>query len=567
MNSFRINRPHSGKYSYAIRKEQRWLIRLLGILSLFSTACLAYGYAHFITNGIAWAFMALPFLIIILYFCIDAITQLFFPGFDVDRHKKFVRGYWQDATAAPSVAVFIPAAGESPHTVERTAAAAQAMDYPRKTVYILDDTNDGRYRQVASRVGAQYVHRPNTGVDKKSGNLNYALEHTPQSDHVLVLDADFVPRRSMLQEIVPYTTADIALIQTPQHFELSQRVFDRSKIEYGAGYIQREFYGLTQTARDRFGAAICVGTNALYNRRALEDIDGFARVDHSEDVITGLKTLNHIRPNGESYRIKYLPIQLATGTSPKTYYSFFRQQNRWATGTIGFSCKSLFSHTLRPTQKLIYFSNCLYYLYTLSMLFLPFQLLALWSSSNDTPTNYTYLFIPQILVRLLILPYVMRREHRRLASILTVTASAFIFLQAFYMLLRRRPLGWEITGAATGAKPRHSEFWRLKMFAIGYYTIMYLGTLAAGIWAQQLNLHNAALLQLLFGFSLLTQTLHLVYMLLFADDEKAPKLAKVARPGLSLLGNVSYTRLLRTLTTLRVSSLSKHLTFARESAE
>ncbi|HEY1645224.1 MAG TPA: glycosyltransferase, partial [Candidatus Saccharimonadales bacterium] len=433
--------------------------------------------------------------------------------------------------------------------------------YENMVVYILDDSPGCLYKEIAGNIGVQYISRPNHGVDKKSGNLNYALEHVPESDHVLVLDADFKPHKDMLREMVPYAAPDIALVQTPQHFELSDRVFKRSKIEYGAGYTQREFFSLTQVARDRFGAAICVGTNALYNRPALEAVNGFARVEHSEDVITGLLALNHMQPNGEPYRIRYLPLQLATGTSPNNYYSFFRQQNRWATGTIGFAFRSLFSKTLRPTQKVIYFSNCLYYLYTLSMLFLPLQVLAFISSSGRQ-FDYVYLFIPQIIMRLVIMPYVLRRKHRRLATIITVTASAFIFLQAFYMLLARRTLGWEITGGNTNAKHRHMDFWRLKAFATVYYFVMYIGTFVLAITTHSIGLNGSIALEVLFGFSIVAQTIHMIYMHLHDVDETSPRLSKLVLPVKSFSNHsFSYSTIPNAISA-KFQSISKSMTEA-----
>lgn len=43
------------------------------------------------------------------------------------------------------------------------------------------------------------------------------------------------------------------------------------------------FYRMNQTARDRWGGAICVGTNAVYRREAFEAVGGTADVPASED--------------------------------------------------------------------------------------------------------------------------------------------------------------------------------------------------------------------------------------------------------------------------------------------
>jgi cellulose synthase (UDP-forming) len=536
INILRIRR-RIGKYEYVIEKDQAWVVRVMGLLGLLSALCLGWGYYRFIRVETMLAALSLPFLIIFIYFAVNAILQLFYPGFDSHRHATYVRKYWQEHDDGPSVAVFIPAAGEPVSVVSKTAAAAAAMHYLNKQVYILDDTPHKLYEDTALSLGIGYVNRPDSGRGKKSGNLNYALAHTPRTDHVLVLDADFVPRAEMLHEVMPYTADDIGIIQTPQHFTTSKEIFKRSKVQYGAAFVQREFYRLTQVARNRFGSAICVGTNALYNRTALDNVHGYAEVDHSEDVNTGLKMLNYVRDNGEPYRIRYLPVQLATGECPDTYYSFYKQQNRWSTGSfrLVFSRKTIFSRTLRPTQKLIYFSNCLYYLYTICILFMPLQLLALALVKHaDYNWVYLYTFIPQIVMRLVIVPYVFHQDRKRLATIIVTMATAYTFLQALWLLVIRRPLGWEATGATS--KPKHNRFRELQTFAMVYFVLIYIGTLAIAILNESLGRQTAIFLQVLFGMALVSQTIHLVYLFLFGYGERKGLLSW--RPVAALAGAV-----------------------------
>ncbi|HSX17674.1 MAG TPA: glycosyltransferase [Patescibacteria group bacterium] len=519
LHTFRIKK-RVGKYEYVIEKDQAWIVRLMGLLGLASALCLGFGYYRFIRVEALLIVLSLPFLIVFVYFVVGAILQLFYPGFDSHRHATFVRNYWLAHTDGPRIAVFIPAAGEPVTVVGATAGAAAAMHYANKRVYILDDTPAGIYRETAKTHGVEYIHRPHSGQGKKSGNLNYALQHTPDTDHVLVLDADFVPRAEMLHEVIPYTASDIAIIQTPQHFVTSKEIFKKSKIQYGAAFVQREFYRLTQVGRNRFGSAICVGTNALYNRRALDNVGGYAEVDHSEDVNTGLKMLNFVRDNGEPYRIRYLPVQLATGECPDTYYSFYKQQSRWATGSfrLVFSRRTMFSRVIRPTQKLIYFSNCLYYLYTICILAMPLQLLGLALTKHaNYQWVYLYAFIPQIIMRLVVTPYVFRQERKRLATIIVTMATAYTFVQALYLLITKRPLGWEATGVTHG--PKHNRFQELKIFSAFYFIVIYAGTLSVAILNEAMGRQTALFLQLLFVAALLSQTIHLAYLFLFGTGE------------------------------------------------
>ena len=91
----------------------------------------------------------------------------------------------------------------------------------------------------------------------------------------------------------------IAIVQTPQFFRSSAA---QTWIEKAAGPIQEVFYRTVQVARDRFGAAICCGTSAVYRRAALEPQGGPTLIPYAEDVHTGLD----VRRAGWS--MVYLPI-------------------------------------------------------------------------------------------------------------------------------------------------------------------------------------------------------------------------------------------------------------------
>src|SRR5258708_2487014 len=108
--------------------------------------------------------------------------------------------------------------------------------------------------------------------------MNHAIKLIKGYDYILVLDADFQARSEILRELVPYTGSDVGIVQSPQHFPLDKIAHARSKIEYGAAYIQQDFYRITQVARNRFGAAICVGTSALYSVEALKRVGGYEGV-------------------------------------------------------------------------------------------------------------------------------------------------------------------------------------------------------------------------------------------------------------------------------------------------
>ena len=105
-------------------------------------------------------------------------------------------------------------------------------------------------------------------------------------DFFAIFDADFCPRPDFLKELIVEHLDDekIAIVQSPQFFRVTD---EQTWVEQGAGATQELFYRVVQVNRNRWGASICVGSNALYRRAALEEVGGTAEIGFSEDVHTG----------------------------------------------------------------------------------------------------------------------------------------------------------------------------------------------------------------------------------------------------------------------------------------
>jgi cellulose synthase/poly-beta-1,6-N-acetylglucosamine synthase-like glycosyltransferase len=99
------------------------------------------------------------------------------------------------------------------------------------------------------------------------------------------MSQDFCPRPDFLKEIIPIHLGrpDTAIVQTPQFFRTSD---EQSWVEQGAGSVQELFYRVVQINRNRFGAAICVGSNAVYRREALKEVGGTAEIGFSEGLFS-----------------------------------------------------------------------------------------------------------------------------------------------------------------------------------------------------------------------------------------------------------------------------------------
>jgi cellulose synthase/poly-beta-1,6-N-acetylglucosamine synthase-like glycosyltransferase len=225
-----------------------------------------------------------------------------------------------------SVDIFLPVCGEDIEVLSNTWKHVREIDFPNYNIYVLDDGDSVEVESLCMIYNFNYIVRNDRPHLKKSGNMRNAFKIT-SGNYILVLDADFVPRKDFLKETIPVMEYDknIGILQTPQYFRNSD---EQSWLEKGAAGLQEGFYRVIQTSRNNFNASLCVGTSAVYRREALERFGGSAPVEHSEDVNTGLLVM----ANG--FKVKYLPLVLSVGVCPGEIYPFFTQQYRWCIGSF-----------------------------------------------------------------------------------------------------------------------------------------------------------------------------------------------------------------------------------------
>jgi cellulose synthase (UDP-forming) len=102
----------------------------------------------------------------------------------------------------PTVDVFIPTYNEPIFVLRRTIVGCQAMRYPHKNVWLLDDSKRPEAKQLAEELGCNYLTRPDSS-HAKAGNLNNGLKHA-KSDIVVVFDADFIPLENFLERTIGF---------------------------------------------------------------------------------------------------------------------------------------------------------------------------------------------------------------------------------------------------------------------------------------------------------------------------------------------------------------------------
>jgi len=345
------------KYTY-IDRNLGYLLTILVI----GSSCLCISQLRFETANLRlW-----PFLIFTgTYLAYQAITlPVNFTGrdFNLAAHQARIAA-WQPA-AYPALDIFLPVCGEPIEVLRNTwtavsglVAAYQGIALP----HVLDDGASDEARAMAAEFGFGYIRRPDLQAGKKAGNLRYAFART-DAEYLVIFDADFAPRSDFLAETLPYLDDPrVAIVQTPQYFRGSA---GQTWIENAAGAVQEVFYRSIQVARNRFDAAICVGTSAVYRRAALEPFGGPTLIPYAEDVHTGLDARR------DGWSLVYLPIVLSTGICPDNLDAFVRQQYRWCSGNVGivFS-RRLWSIRMSIPARLSYVSGFCYYAYTALLTF------------------------------------------------------------------------------------------------------------------------------------------------------------------------------------------------------
>jgi cellulose synthase/poly-beta-1,6-N-acetylglucosamine synthase-like glycosyltransferase len=340
------------KHSY-IERDLPYLATTL----IIGTVCLIVSQIRFASGGP----LLRPFLVLTAFYVAYQVLSL--PvnftgeGFDLGGHQALVERW--APPGYPGVDILLPICGEPPEVLGSTWAAVAALiaAYPGPAAaVVLDDGPWADGPAVAAEFGFRYLCRPDLRAFKKSGNLRYGFART-SAEFVVILDADFAPRTDFLAETLPYLDdPSVAIVQTPQFFRSSRA---QTWIENAAGAIQEVFYRTIQVARDRFGAAICVGTSAVYRRAALAPQGGPTLLPYAEDVHTGLD----VRRAG--YSVRYIPVVLSAGICPDNLDAFVRQQYRWCTGNAGvvFS-RRLWSVRMSLAARMTYVSGFFYYAYT-----------------------------------------------------------------------------------------------------------------------------------------------------------------------------------------------------------
>jgi cellulose synthase (UDP-forming) len=268
------------------------------------------------------------------------------------------------------VAIFTTSSpGEPLAMFEKTLAACARIRYAH-TTYLLDDTRDPRFHEIANRYGATWL--PLVDIPgAKAGKINRALELSDE-EFILVLDPDHIPFPDFLDRVLGhFADPAVGFVQVAQAYYNQNRSF----VAAAAAEQTYAFYGPGLMGLYGHGASVAIGANCTFRRTALMSIGGHG-IGLAEDLVTA------IRLHAAGWSSVYVPEIVSRGLVPEDLGSYFKQQLKWARGVyevIFAELPRLFPR-LTWRQRLSYLTIGTYYLSGLTTaLYVVFPYVYLWT--------------------------------------------------------------------------------------------------------------------------------------------------------------------------------------------
>ncbi len=380
-----------------------------------------------------------------------------------------------DPRFLPPVDIFITVAGEPVDIVKKTIRAAKNLNYPDKNIFVLNDgfvcgsDNWMDIEELCMDESINWVTRK-VGGGAKAGNINNALRLT-KSPLIAVFDADHAPKINFLTETVSYfVDPKMAFVQTPQYYAN----YSENNITVGASEQQELFFGPILEGKNNSNSVFMCGTNMVLSRKALDQVGGLCDTNIAEDFLTSL----FIHEKG--WKSVYVPKILAEGLAPGDFLSYYKQQFRWARGSLEviFKYNPIFRSGLSFQQKIHYLVSASYYLsglfviinMSVPLLYLIFQVEPLRTSTM----TLAFAFLPYLFICIYILQKSSGSSYTFKALSFSM-GSFFVFTSALISVILNRKVSFAVTSkeAIQGNFIKfvipHIIYFCLSIFASVYY--------------------------------------------------------------------------------------------------
>jgi cellulose synthase/poly-beta-1,6-N-acetylglucosamine synthase-like glycosyltransferase len=234
--------------------------------------------------------------------------------------------------------VFVPTVDEGEEVLRPTLTGILAArdayleehPYTEITIVVCDDGFVAKKSTVpemtalCAELGVLHVVRE-IGGGAKAGNVNHAREAVGADGDVLlcIFDADQIPRDDFFLKLVPgFDDPEVGWVQSGQFY--GNRT---NPVARWADDQQSLFYRLLCPGKAAHNSAFICGTNFLMRATAIDSIGGIPTGSITEDFAASIRM-------AANWRSVYFTGILAVGLGPLDLASFFKQQDRWARGTL-----------------------------------------------------------------------------------------------------------------------------------------------------------------------------------------------------------------------------------------
>ncbi|MBL7197777.1 MAG: glycosyltransferase [Candidatus Omnitrophica bacterium] len=419
----------------------------------------------------------------------------------------------------PSAAILVAARHEPKDVLANTFITINAMNYKNKQVYLLDDSSLEEYKKEADELAQEFdltLFRRQSRHGAKAGIINDCLKTLAQK-YVVIFDADQNPLPDFLNKVIPLLEADLklAFIQTPQFYSN----IEESGVSRAAAFQQAVFYEYICEGKNTENAMFCCGTNIVFRRDALMDVGGLDESTVTEDFATSVKL------HSKGWKSLYFPHVYAFGMGPVNLNGYFKQQFRWAAGTISVFKRIIWQFftkplSLRPLQWWEYLLSSSYYLVGLAFFFLMIcpviYLLFNVPSFFAKPEIYFLAFIPYITLSMSIFYAVLGARNYKIQDLflgqLLGALTFTVYIRAAVSALLGFKTTFGITEKAKGRALAYIRLWpQIIMICLNFIALVWginrfiyernIAIAVNGFWA----LYHFLILSSIFCFNKETQ--------------------------------------------------------------
>lgn len=435
-----------------------YLIILLISSIFFTLLYLAFRILIVVIANYCWIekMVAIPLLFAELFVLIHGIGYLF-EMLKIARQKQIFEDLLK---TKPEVAILIPSYHEPLEIIEKTIATSYNMKYVNKQIVLLDDTRyekgglEGykldvdklckkwninlfrrKWRGAKAGILNDFINYISKHPRKGSKLISYSDEtNFEKIKYIVVFDADQNPFMNFLEPLIAKMEKNkrLAFIQTPQYYTN----IEKNRIAKASGMQQAIFYEFISEGKSCSDAMFCCGTNVIYRLEALKDVGGFDESSVTEDFATSFKF--HLN----NWSTLYYPTVGAFGMGPENLMGYFKQQYRWAFGTISLLKQIIFQFFTNPKQLSFvkwweyFLSGSYYFIGFVLFIFMICPLLYLFF---NIPTYFidfrinAALFVPYFILALLIY---FGTLYKRGYSIKELLLGQILLYQCFLVYMR-----------------------------------------------------------------------------------------------------------------------------------